>query len=29
VEQQLSLEEFNSLRAALPKQYERLFEFAV
>lgn len=29
VEQQLSLEEFNNLRAALPKQYERLFEFAV
>ncbi len=29
VEQQLSLEEFNELRAALPKQYERLFEFAV
>jgi uncharacterized protein (DUF2267 family) len=29
VEQQLSLEEFTTLRAALPKQYERLFEFAV
>ena len=29
VEQQLSLQEFNDLRAALPKQYERLFEFAV
>ncbi len=29
VEQQLSLQEFNELRAALPKQYERLFEFAV
>ncbi len=29
VEQQLSLDEFNELRAALPKQYERLFEFAV
>ncbi len=29
VEQQLSLQEFNDLRSALPKQYERLFEFAV
>ena len=29
VEQQLSLSEFNDLRSALPKQYERLFEFAV
>ena len=29
VEQQLSLEEFNALRSTLPKQYERLFEFAV
>ena len=29
VEQQLSLEEFTTLRTALPKQYERLFEFAV
>ncbi len=29
VEQQLSLSEFNELRSALPKQYERLFEFAV
>ncbi len=29
VEQQMSLQEFNELRAALPKQYERLFEFAV
>lgn len=29
VEQQLSLDEFNELRSALPKQYERLFEFAV
>lgn len=29
VEQQLSLEEFTELRKALPKQYERLFEFAV
>lgn len=29
VEQQLSMEEFNELRSALPKQYERLFEFAV
>ncbi len=29
VEQQLSLEEFTELRTALPKQYERLFEFAV
>ena len=29
VEQQLSLDEFTALRAALPKQYERLFEFAV
>ena len=29
VEQQLSLQEFNELRSALPKQYERLFEFAV
>lgn len=29
VEQQLTLDEFNELRSALPKQYERLFEFAV
>ena len=29
IEQQLSLQEFNELRSALPKQYERLFEFAV
>lgn len=29
VEQQLSLQEFTDLRAALPRQYERLFEFAV
>lgn len=29
VEQQLSLDEFNALRAALPQQYARLFEFAV
>ncbi len=29
VEQQLSLKEFNELLSALPRQYERLFEFAV
>ena len=29
VEQQLSLKEFSELRESLPKQYERLFEFAV
>lgn len=29
VEQQLTMAEFEALRAALPKQYERLFEFAV
>ena len=29
VEQQLSLAELNDLRKSLPRQYERLFEFAV
>jgi uncharacterized protein (DUF2267 family) len=29
VEQQLSLDEMNEMRSELPRQYERLFEFAV